>query len=82
MEMCDVKKINAPGGQSTALKCACRCSDSGESAALHNDESEHLGIVKKIKYRKPNFLATFNVNSLLKTGKLKHITDTLKHIIS
>lgn len=80
MEECDVKLIT-PGGQSTAPRCAGRHSDSGESAALHEDESERLGtsIPSKIKPRRTNYIATFNVNSLLKTGKLKHLTDTLKN---
>lgn len=77
MEECDVKQIT-PGGQSTAPRCASRHSDSGESAALHGDQSERLGTSYKMKYKKPNYIATFNVNSLLKTGKLKHLTDTLK----
>lgn len=77
MEKCDVKLIT-PGGQSTAHKCASRHSDSGESATSRKDESERLGTSNKIKYRNTNYLATFNANSLLKVGKLKTLTDTLK----
>lgn len=79
--MCDVNNNATPGGtQSTTQKCASRYSDSGESATSHEVESERLGnlLKKKIQYRKQNFIATFNVNSLLKVGKLKHLTDTLK----
>lgn len=77
MEMCEVKQFT-PGGRSTVHKYASRRSDSGESATSHKDKSECLGISHKIKYKQPTYLATFNVNSLLKTGKLKHLTDTLK----
>lgn len=43
----------------------------------HKEKSECLRTSNKIKYRKANYLATFNANSLLKVGKMKNLTDTL-----
>lgn len=78
MEVCDVNNFT-PGGRSTVHQYVSRHSDSGESATLHKDKSECLGISSKFQHRQPTYLATFNVNSLLKIGKLKHLTDTLKN---
>jgi len=75
-----------PGGRSTSAKSAVsRPSDSGEPATTRKERSESpkisdkhpISTLSKIRPKRPNFLATFNANSLLKIGKLKHLTDTL-----
>lgn len=53
------------------LSNACRHSDSREPAPPC---LEVIETPSKIKYKYPNFLATFNANSLLKVRKVKHLT--------
>lgn len=71
---------NTPGGNqsTTAKSSASKASDSGELAASYIDDMEPTGnLPNKIKHKHVNFMATININSLLKTGKLKQLTNTL-----
>lgn len=67
-----IESTSAPGGVSGPL-------ESGEpTLTCYEDESERPGTGNhKIRHKQKNYFATLNINSLLKTGKLKHLTDTL-----
>lgn len=68
--------ITTPGGtQSTIANGDARgISYSGEPATTCSDRWK---MSRKIRYKKSNFFATFNANSMMKTGKLKQLTDVL-----
>ena len=73
-----------PGGnQSTIAESkASKSLDSGELATCSKKSEIHVNVKQKIKHKGTNFFTTININSFLKTGKLKQLTDTLtKHNI-
>lgn len=78
---------------SVMISAVSRPTDSGESAPSQTKEKSESPensdkppphpnpspnpSSSKISRKRPQFLATFNANSLLKIGKLKHLTDVL-----
>lgn len=78
------KRNTTPGGkQSTVVEDnTSKSLDSGELAPTctrkaMSSEKEERNTQRKIKHKSINYFATININSLLQTGKLKQLTDTL-----
>lgn len=75
---------NTPGRQSPIIHNCTMLSDHSDSGGSQRKvcnvlgESEHpIGHANKIRFKQLNFIATLNVQSLMKLGKLKTITDFL-----
>lgn len=77
--MVNFERKTTPGSnQSSATVCsgATGPADSGEPRTSCIEESERLK-TNKIRPKKKHLLGTLNVNTLMKIGKLKNVTDTL-----
>lgn len=74
MNLCENNNNTALGGtQSTRFEAATRHLDSGESG-LTQGKSEFSG---KLPRKKPTYIGTFNINTLIQPGKLHHLVMEL-----
>lgn len=73
--MIRTSKINiTPGGQSTRPVATTKLSDSGELGLVRQRKSEFSG---KLPRKSHTFIGTFNIQTLIQTGKLHNLTTEL-----
>ena len=78
--MVNFKRITTPGSNQpfiTSHGGATRPLDSGEPRTSCKKKSELSRTSSKISPKRKHLLGTLNINTLMKVGKLKHLTDTL-----
>lgn len=77
--MLNTQRKTTPGGKQSSItgnSDATRPLDSGEPRTSCEEESE-LPRTSRIKPKQKHLLGTLNINTLIKTGKLKQLTDIL-----